>query len=311
MATIIINNTNLKERYNAALREYNCCKSLVGLYPNQYSKPLEKAKKELEKIEREISENSADIISAAVAKVVEKQQKKDEYVELVEVPIKKQEKKEKKESKKDSTPQTQKKATDNKPKEEIKAGKYLTDDEINNAIKEKNKVEEAYLKKHSPKQWKMYMLFSDEQMLNAVKGAIKSIVPLENYSRPQLDALLWYVTKFGENESRTLYVPKLTNILKKELKSSKYEFDDFDLAIKEEDKWVYLSSELNNNEIIRLEVKIPDKKQVKIITENEESQQAPVLLVQMQQPINPEDSINPFLELQTNPGRLIPGYTAR
>ena len=305
------NNTSLKDRYNAALREYNCCKSLVGLYPNQYTKPLEKAKKELDELKKQIHiAETANIIAVAVEKTIENQQKKDEYVELIEVPIKKkQEKKEKKESKKDDS--TSQKTTDNKqPKEEVKAAKELTDENIQEKnIQEKNKVEEAYLKKHSPKPWKQFMLFSDEQMLSAVKeSGIKSIVPLENYSRSQLDAIAWYISKYP-GDDRIIYVPRLTSKLEDILKSSKYNFDDFDLVIKELNQWVSISSELNaDGKVIKLAVPIATKKKVKIIPPEQEAQSEQIPEQTIQQQI---DSINPFLALQNNPGRLIPGYSSR
>ena len=320
------NNTSLKDRYNAALREYNCCKSLVGLYPSQYTKPLEKAKKELEAIKEEMRiATTANIIAAAVDKAVEKQQKKDSS-EPVKVekkqekkeskkdssePVveKKQEKKEESESKKDSNSHKEVKSEEQQLKEEIKATKELTSSDT---VEEKNRVEEAYLKKHNPKPWKQYSLFTDEQMLDTVKGAIKSIVPLEEYSRPQLDTLLWYVSRNGNDENRTLHVPKLTISVKNALKSSKYGFDDFDLAIREKDHWVYLSSEIKDGEINQLNVEVPKKqekkKEVKIIAEDDVQAQ----VEQTTQPLTiPEDSINPFLALQNNPGRLIPGYSSR
>lgn len=324
------NNTSLKDRYNAALREYNYCKSLVGLYPNQYTKPLEKAKKELDELKKQIQiAETANIITAAVEKAVEKQQKKDSAE-----PVKVEKKQEKKESKKDSSEpvvekkqekKEEKKESESKkdsnshkevkseeqqqPKEEIKAAKELTSSDT---VEEKNKIEEAYLKKHNPKPWKQYSLFTDEQMLDTVKGAIKSIVPLAEYSRPQLDTLLWYVSRNGNDENRTLHVPKLTISVKNALKSSKYSFDDFDLAIREKDHWVYLSSEIKDGEINQLNVEVPKKqekkKEVKIIAEDDQTAQ----VEQSTQPLAvPEDSINPFLALQNNPGRLIPGYSSR
>lgn len=319
------NNTNLKDRYNAALREYNCCKSLVGLYPSQYTKPLEKAKQELDKIKEEMRiAATANIIAAAVEKATENQKKKDSSE-----PIKVEKKQEKKESKKDSSEpvvekkQEKKEESESKKdsnshkevkseeqlKEEIKAAKELTSSDT---VEEKNKVEEAYLKKHDPKPWKQYSLFTDEQMLDTVKGAIKSIVPLEEYSRPQLDTLLWYVSRNGNDENRTLHVPKFTISVKNALKSTKYSFDDFDLAIREKDHWVYLSSEIKDGKINQLNVEVPKKqekkKEVKIIAEDDQTAQ----VEQNTQPLAvPEDSINPFLAFQNNPGRLIPGYTSR
>ena len=300
------NNTNLKDRYNAALREYNCCKSLYGLYPNQYTKPLEKAKQELDKIKKEMQvAATANIIAAAVEKATEKQQKNSaEPVKIESKPAeKKQEKKEEKKVK----------SEEQQPKEEVKATKELTTDENiqEKNIKEKNKIEEDYLKKHSPKPWKQYKLFSDEQILSAVKeSGIKSIVPLENYSRSQLDAIAWYISKYPSDEYRMIYIPRLTSKLEDVLKSSNYEFDDFDLVIKEPDQWVYLSSELNpDGKVIKLTVPAVAKKKVKIIPPEQEAQPEQTQPVQMQ--INPEDSINPFLALQNNPGRLIPGYSSR
>ena len=321
------NNTSLKDRYNAALREYNCCKSLVGLYPSQYTKPLEKAKKELEAIKEEMRiTTTANIIAAAVDKAVEKQQKKDSSE-----PVKVEKKQEKKESKKDSSEpvvekkQEEKKESESKkdsnphkeikseeqPKEEVKAAKELSDEDIQERnIQEKNKIEEAYLKKHSPKPWKQFMLFSDEQMLSAVKeSGIKSIVPLENYSRSQLDAVAWYISKYA-GDDRTIYIPRLTSKLEDILKSSKYNFDDFDLVIKEPNQWVYISSELNaDGKVIKLAVPATVKKKVKIIPPEQEAQPEQI----PEQPIqtNPEYSINPFLAFQNNPGRLIPGYSSR
>ena len=322
-------NTTLKQKYEAVLREYNCCKSLVSLYPSQYSKPLEKAKKELEAIKEEMRITAtANIIAAAVEKATENQKKKDSAAE----PVKVEKKQEKKESKKDSSEpvvekkqekKEEKKESESKkdsnshkevteeqqPKEEIKAAKELISSDT---VEEKGKVEEAYLKKHDPKPWKQYSLFTDEQMLDTVKGAIKSIIPLEEYSRPQLDTLLWYVSRNGNDENRTLHVPKLTISVKNALKSSKYSFDDFDLAIREKDHWVYLSSEIKDGEINQLNVEIPKKqekkKEVKIIAEDDAQAQ----VEQTTQPLTvPEDSINPFLALQNNPGRLIPGYSSR
>ena len=323
-------NTSLKDRYNAALREYNCCKSLVGLYPSQYTKPLEKAKKELDELKKQIQiAETANIIAVAVEKAVEKQKKdsaepvkvekkqekkeskKDSSEPVVEKKQEKKEEKKESESKKDSNSHKEVKSEEQQPKEEVKAAKELTSSDT---VEEKNKVEEAYLKKHNPKPWKQYSLFTDEQILDTVKGAIKSIVPLAEYSRPQLDTLLWYVSRNGNDDNRTLHVPKLTISVKNALKSSKYSFDDFDLAIREKDHWVYLSSEIKDGEINQLNVEVPKKqekkKEVKIIAEDDPQQTAQV--EQSTQPLAvPENSINPFLELQSNPGRLIPGYSSR
>ena len=321
------NNTSLKDRYNAALREYNCCKSLVGLYPNQYTKPLEKAKKELDELKKQIQiAETANIIAAAVDKATENQKKKDSS-EPVKVekkqekkeskkdssePVveKKQEEKKESESKKDSNSHKEVKSKEQQPKEEVKAAKELSDEDIQEKnIQEKNKIEEAYLKKHSPKPWKQFMLFSDEQMLSAVKeSGIKSIVPLENYSRSQLDAVAWYISKYP-GDDRMIYVPRLTSKLEDILKSSKYNFDDFDLVIKEPNQWVYISSELNaDGKVIKLAVPATVKKKVKIIPPEQEAQSEQIPEQTIQQQI---DSINPFLELQSNPGRLIPGYSSR
>ena len=71
-----------------------------------------------------------------------------------------------------------------------------------------------------------------------------------------------------------------------------------------------LSSELNpDGKVIKLTVPAVAKKKVKIIPPEQEAQPEQTQPVQMQ--INPEDSINPFLALQNNPGRLIPGYSSR
>ena len=153
------------------------------------------------------------------------------------------------------------------------------------------------------------MLFSDEQMLSAVKeSGIKSIVPLENYSRSQLDAVAWYISKYP-GDDRMIYVPRLTSKLEDILKSSKYNFDDFDLVIKEPNQWVYISSELNaDGKVIKLAVPATVKKKVKIIPPEQEAQSEQMPEQTIQQQI---DSINPFLALQNNPGRLIPGYSSR
>ena len=326
MATIIINNTSLKDRYNAALREYNCCKSLVGLYPNQYIKPLEKAKKELEAIEREISESATDIIAEAMAKVVEKQQKKAEVVKVKpaekkqEKPVeKKQEKKEKKESKNDSNSHKEVKSEEQqpKPKEEVKAAKVIkvVSEDLKKRLEEKKKVEDAFFKKYDPEStndWGPYSMLSDDQVYEALEKFVSSKIPFTEYTRKQMEALLYHVSTHPLDEKRTLCVPRLSKAYKKELDSVKREFTDFDLALRSGDNWVYFNSVTRESIIVPI-----NKKEVKIISEDEaQSEQEVTRPVQMKQPetttptVNP-DSPNPFLEFKTNPGRLIPGYTAR
>ena len=326
MATTITNVT-LKQRYEAALREYNCCKSLVGLYPSQYSKPLEKAKKELEAIKKEMQITaSSNIIAAAIEKAVEKQQKKAEVVKVKptekkqEKPVeKKQEKKEKKESKNDSNSHKEVKSEEQqpKPKEEVKAAKEIKviSEDLKKRLEEKKKVEDAFFKKYDPEStndWGPYSMLSDNQVHEALEKFVSSKIPFTEYTRKQMEALLYHVSTHPMDEKRTLCVPRLSKAYKKELDSVKREFTDFDLALRSEDNWVYFNSVTRESIIVPI-----NKKEVKIISEDEDTQSEQEVVSQpeqMQQPeepaVNP-DSPNPFLEFKFNSERLVPGYSTR